>query len=173
MDELERRVYSQAGIEKWEEEMIERVVAKAHSSERMALRAELVRKVFTVKNEPRPGIRNWKRYLARILRNERVNWVRKWMAKEKRQVEILESKTNSESGRRPGVILSAVKRDLDRAIAVAEACKELTAEQWLLLKTLDEAEGNQTLAAKRLGIHRNTLRKRLREIQEILIRHGL
>src|SRR5216117_2852745 len=142
--------------------MIERVVAKAHSSERMALRAELVRKVFTVKNESRPGIRNWKRYLARILRNERVNWFRKWMDKEKRQVEILESKTNSESGCRPGVILSAVKRDLDQAIAVAEAGKELTAAQWLLLQVLQECDGNQILGARRLRIHRNTLRKRIR-----------
>ena len=84
MDELEFRVYTSAGIEKWEEEMIESVVAKARPSDRRALRAELVQKTLVVKRKAPPGIRNWKGYLRRILRNESVGWFRKWIARERK-----------------------------------------------------------------------------------------
>jgi len=172
VEKRDRRADSRTPIEAWEEEMIEREVDNADTTERQDLRAELIRKVLALKHQCRLGIRDWKRYLARALRNERVSWIRKWVAKEKKHVNIIESKTHSEDFPTVGVILSAPDRDLNREIAVAEACKELRPEQRLLLRTLDQADGNQALAARRLGIHRNTLRYRLRDIQQIFIRHG-
>ena len=172
MQKWDGRAHSQAEIEDWEGKMIQIEVGRANTAEREDLRAELVRKVLALKNEWQPGIRDWKRYMARALRNERVSWIRKWIIKEKKHVNIIESKTHSEDFPTGGVILSAQHRDLNDEIAVAKACKELRPEQRLLLRTLDEADGNQALAARRLGIHRNTLRYRLRIIQRIFTRHG-
>src|SRR5205809_5936641 len=105
--------------------MIEREVSNTDTTEREDLRAELIRKVLALKHQPQLGIRDWKRYLARTLHNERVSWIRKWVAKEKKQVNIIESKADSEGVPIAGVILSSPDRDLNLEIAVAEACKEL------------------------------------------------
>ena len=173
LGELERRVYVEAGLGTLEQKMIEREVARVKVSERSELRAELVQKVFTAKNKKRRRIRNLQCFLAKLLYYDKVSRFRKRITKEKKEVELVESKSESEDFLLPPIILAAANENLDQKIAVAEACKELRPDQWELIRVLDQVDGNQVLAAKLLRIHRNTLRNRLRVIQAIFIPHGL
>jgi DNA-binding PucR family transcriptional regulator len=169
--ELERRLYVEAGLGILEQTMIEREVARVKASERSALRAELVQQVFTAKNKRRRRIRNSKGFLAKLLYYDRVSRFRKWMAKEKREVPLVEFKSESDDFLTSCTILSE-SEDLADKTAFRDACRELHPDQWELLWVLDQVKGNQGLAAKLLRIHRNTVPNRLRVIQAIFIRHG-
>ncbi len=48
---------------------------------------------------------------------------------------------------------------LDRGLLYEEATKEF--EKQFIIKCLERSRGNRTQTAKRLGIHRNTLQKKL------------
>jgi transcriptional regulator with GAF, ATPase, and Fis domain len=62
--------------------------------------------------------------------------------------------------------------DYDRRIAFRLAWKQLGPELRLLWKALDEENGNQVQVARRLGLHRNTIRFRVKKLQNFLKRHG-
>lgn len=51
---------------------------------------------------------------------------------------------------------------IEKGILLEEACSEF--ERRFLQRALERARGNRTLAAQTLGIHRNTLSRRLREL---------
>jgi DNA-binding NtrC family response regulator len=51
---------------------------------------------------------------------------------------------------------------IEKGILFEEACSEF--ERRFLQRALERARGNRTLAAQTLGIHRNTLSRRLREL---------
>ena len=54
---------------------------------------------------------------------------------------------------------SLVNQMIERGLMFAEATSEF--EKKFILKVLEKYHGNQTKAAKALGIHRNTLNKKL------------
>ena len=55
-----------------------------------------------------------------------------------------------------------VSEMIEKGILFEEACSEF--ERRFLQRALERARGNRTLAAQTLGIHRNTLSRRLREL---------
>jgi len=57
-------------------------------------------------------------------------------------------------------------------VALARACEDLHHDLRLFWKVLLEENGNQIKAARRLGIHRNTARARIRTIRRVLAAHG-
>jgi Fis family transcriptional regulator, factor for inversion stimulation protein len=61
-----------------------------------------------------------------------------------------------------------VSQMVDRGILFDEAIEEF--EKRFIKRTLERAEGNQCRAAKMLGIHRNTLSRKIGEYK--LDRHG-
>jgi DNA-directed RNA polymerase specialized sigma24 family protein len=170
VEELERRIYAEAGIDEWLKRMIEREVARVPLGEQSVRRAELVDKVLQVRKKHR-RIRHPKAYWAQILRNERVNRFRK-IAKQRREVNIVEDRSGAGDAGDAAVIVRALERDTTRALAIAKVLKRLSAEQRLLLQVLEECRWKKARAARRLRVHRNTVQNRLRRIQEILT-HGL
>ena len=77
-----------------------------------------------------------------------------------------------------GEIAESVRRSLDRYFRDLDGAKPRAiydmvlknVEKPMLETVLDKADGNQTIAAQMLGINRNTLRKKIRELDIQVVR---
>jgi len=164
------------GIESWELELISKVSRAFRTNDREELEAELGRKLLELKNRRPSDIRRWESYLAKMLYNKASNWVRDTRYRESRAIGLTESEpTIDDSEERFTSSLAIVPRleNVDLAIILADMMEELEPSLKLLWETLVEEKGNQAQVARRLGIHRNTVRLWIRKIQELLERHGL
>ena len=140
--------------------------------EQSDLEAELWIKLLKIKSRPRKHVRNRTAYMHTALFRQAKNLLRDRPKTEKRKVSIREpDEENSVST--TGVVLSYRNSDLDNQIALQAAVEEFPPNLRLLWKTLVQVGGNQVEAAKILGLHRNTVRLWLRQIENILIRHEL
>jgi len=160
-------------IEPWESDLIEDVAKGFDTRERKELEAELGRRVLQLKARLPPGIRNWESYLAKMLLNKANDWVDA-RRREERMVPILEGGEEEPGGVfiTEGDLPIHDEPDQDLRVALAEVWGELDPRLQRLWETLREEEGNRARTARRLGIHRNTVRLWLREIQRVLERHG-
>ncbi len=68
--------------------------------------------------------------------------------------------------------MAAHEPALDTSVAFRTAWQALAPNLQQLWHILAEVDGNQVEAARRLGLHRNTVRSWLRQIAHLLTRHG-
>jgi hypothetical protein len=164
---------SRATIEAWELAQIRLAAGRIRTNHRDELEAELARKLLVLKIQQRSDIRNWKLFLAKFLRNKASNWIRDQRTREAK-TSSLDSSTEDNDDAVIGLaeILPSREPEPDRRIAFRLAWGELDPDLRFLCKALLEENGNQVRVARRLGLHRNTIRFRIKKIQQVLKRHG-
>jgi RNA polymerase sigma factor (sigma-70 family) len=160
----------QAGRHDFERELIRRVARRLRELEQSDLEAELWIKLLKIKSRPRKRVRNRTAYLRTALFRHAKNLLRDRPKTEKRKVSIHEP-DEEDSVSITGVVLSYRDSDLDNQIALRAAVQEFPPNLRFLWETLVQVGGNQVEAGKILGLHRNTVRLWLKQIEVILIRH--
>jgi DNA-directed RNA polymerase specialized sigma24 family protein len=162
-----------AQIESWELDLIRTVARKFRTTERDDLEGELGRKLLVLKGQPRGHVRNWEAYVWRFLWNKASNWVRDHRLREAKNVGLSEERPAREWEEPAGSHVPSAPDDKpDVRIAFAHAWQELDTELRRLWETLLEERGNQARVARRLGMHRNTVRLWSQKIRRILGKHG-
>ena len=157
-----RQTAPPAQIERWELELVGKVASAFRTSEPEELEAELSKKLLELKPRLPGGIHNWRAYLAKFLYNKAANLVRDWRAREKRN--------RGEPDELGAVPSSSGQSDL--ALAFRPLWDELDPELRPFWTVLVEEGGNQVAVARRLGLHRNTVRLRIQKIRRLLEKHG-
>ena len=163
-----KKAYRGEEIQTWELEMVIKVSRAFRTDEHDELEAELAGKLVELKYRMPSGIRNWKAYLAKFLYNKASNWVRN-----SRRRGRLEFSLRRDRG--PMLISKAhsvEEQEHDLRIALAQLRPELHPELRRFWDLLLQKRGNRSKAARQAGIHRNTARLWLLEIQQLLQRHG-
>ncbi len=173
MGRPKRGTRGHAEIESWELDLIRTVASKFRTTERKDLEGELARKLLVLKGQSRLHVRNWRAYVWRFLCNKATNWVRDSRAREGKNVPLWEERPEKE-WEEPGgsYVPSAPDEKPDERIAFTRAWQELDAGLRRLWETLLEERGNQAKAARRLGMHRNTVRIWIQKIRSTLGKHG-
>jgi DNA-directed RNA polymerase specialized sigma24 family protein len=162
-----------AEIESWELDLIRTVAGKFRTTERNELEGELARKLLVLKGQSRLHVRNWRAYVWRFLWNKASNWVRDCRVREGKNVGLSEERSEAEWEDPAGsYVPSAPDEKPDDRIAFARAWQELDTELRRLWETLVEEEDNQAKVARRLGMHRNTVRLWIQKIRRIFAKHG-
>jgi SMC interacting uncharacterized protein involved in chromosome segregation len=158
----------------WELDEIARAAKKVEPRDQAELRGELARKLLVLKTRRRIGIRNWRAYVKKFLKNKTNSWLRDRRQREKRRVSL--DRWHEEEGFEEGLPLEMVKRlskdEGDFGIAFKQLWEALGPEFQRFCLVLAQKEENQTAVAKNLRIHRNTVRLWMKKIQAILQKHG-
>lgn len=172
MREPEDRRRPRTEITPQEFDLIAKVARAFRTAEGDELQAELARRVLDLKTKPISHIRDWKAYLAKFLYNKASDWVRAQRSRERRQLSI---DAGDEEEGRASAKEPREQREPDPLLAPAllAVWEELDPNLRRFWEALVEAGGNQSVAARRLGIHRNTARSWRRRIVETLRAHGL
>lgn len=147
-------------------EMIRLVAQAFRTPDREELRGVLAEKLVVLKQRKNPAIRDWRAYLAKFLYNKASNWVRDARARERRH-QIGPAHLAARSREARGVY-PEITHD---AAALAAARDELSHDLRRFWDILVQENGNQTRAARLVGIHRNTGRAWVQKIREILHHH--
>lgn len=166
-----RRVFH-VRIESWEVTLVKVAARCIDTRERDELEAELTRHLLRLKSNPPLDIRNWKAFLIVALRNRAGNWIRDQQAQDKRFTSSDQSSGPDDEDSTLIEILPFPEPDQDTRIAFTCAYGNLDRDLRAFWRVLLEEGGNQVKTAERLGIHRNTARARIREIQRVLLAHG-
>jgi DNA-directed RNA polymerase specialized sigma24 family protein len=160
-------------IEPWEFDLIRKVANRFETTEREDLEAELALILFRLKASRPSSIQNWKSYLAKALLNKASNWIRDGRARQSRNVPLL-APGQQEPGAgfitEEGVPGRDVDDDLQLALKLLS--DELGPDLLRLWELLIEENGNQVAVARRLGMHRNTVRLWIQKIRQALEQHG-
>lgn len=166
MRDKEGGEHADPGLTPWERQLVVVISRKFELREPEELEAELGRTVLDVKARPSSGIRDWKNYLAKALHNKANNWVRDRRGRAHRETVLPESENESST--------SFAKNEADPAsqIAFAQLWRALSPELKKVWELLEEERGNLTQVARRLRVHRNTVRLWTIKIQQILRTHG-
>lgn len=166
-----RRVFD-VRIETWELDLIRAAARRIDTRERDELEAELIRHLVRLKSHPPPRIRHLRAFISVALRNKASNWIRDQQAKDRRFTSSDQPSGPTDEARPLIEVLPFPEPDRDQQIALARAYDDLDHDLRTFWEVLLEEDGNQVKTAARLGIHRNTARARIREIQRVLIAHG-
>jgi DNA-directed RNA polymerase specialized sigma24 family protein len=159
-------------IQQWELDLIRGVVEE--SGERVAdeLEAELAQTLANLKIRIPPGIRNWKAYLREALRNKASNWFRNRRRRLRREVPILAMGNEALQGVWISEESLPTRDAHDLRIALAHFWEKLDPDLRDLWTLLADKNGNQAAVSRLLGLHRNTVRRRICQIRAALGRHG-
>jgi RNA polymerase sigma factor (sigma-70 family) len=159
-------------IESWELGLVKAAARRIRTTDRDELESELARHLLRLKRHPPSGIRNWRAFVNKALRNKAVNWIRDQQAREERLVALdkLSEEDSSETLTLEDVLKSP-EPDHDLRLAFARAWEELDPQLRSVWELLLEEKGKQVAVARRLGKHRNTVRLLIRRIQQVLQRH--
>jgi DNA-directed RNA polymerase specialized sigma24 family protein len=160
-----RRV-SSSPVEDWELDLIRNVASRFRTTEREELEAELAKKLADLKSSPLFGIRSWRAYLAKFLFNKASNWIRDTRARERRSTPLPDEYFEV-SG-----LPESAPLDENLPIAFQQVWNELAPDLRRFWRILLEEDGNQVATAKKLGIHRNTVRLWIGRIRQALETHG-
>ena len=153
--------------------MIRKVANRFETTERQDLEAELARSLVLLKTGTPAHIRNWKAYIAKALLNRASNWLRDWRCRQSRNVPLLPpGEEESAKGFMAEDALFAREADDDLRLALKLVCDELGPDLLRLWDLLIEENGNQRAVARRLGMHRNTVRLWIGKIRRVLKLHG-
>jgi transposase len=141
----------------WNEELerIRRITVRFPENYRDDLEFELGRALLDVKRKRHPRIRDWAAYRDTSLRNRAKYLVKKWRRRDAHQVEL------PSSSELPSQALSSTD---ERAQALRQIQRRLPNAERRLLKLLKDHDGNISHLAKTLGVHRNTIHRRLRRL---------
>jgi DNA-directed RNA polymerase specialized sigma24 family protein len=160
-------------IEPWEFDLIRKVASRFETTERQDLEAELARSLFLLKTGTPAHIRNWKAYIAKALLNRASNWIRDWRVRQSRNVPLLPpGEEDSGKGFSTEDALFALEAEADIRLALKLVRDKLGPDLHRLWDLLIEEDGNQLAVARRLGMHRNTVRLWIGKIRRVLKQHG-
>jgi transposase/DNA-directed RNA polymerase specialized sigma24 family protein len=153
--------------QEWEREQLEIKKVAARFPKRYAeeLEAELAVALIKLKRRRPSGIHDWKAYLITALAHRALTLVDKWRAQERREMGMDLYAETSESSL---ALAEADSEQLENRLALSELRNKLNDKSFGLLLVLAASNQNQSLAAQLLGIHRNTIRRRLHEIRRRL-----
>jgi len=165
------RYHSRAEIEPQEFELIAKVAQAFRTTEREELQAELARRLLDLKRNLNPAIRNWNAYRAKFLYNKASDWVDAERRRERR-TPSLDAAATDDSARRIPEPREKEKGAPTLPLALTDLWGQLGPELKRFWIVLAEEDGNQSKAARRLNIHRNTARQWRSRILQILERHG-
>jgi RNA polymerase sigma factor (sigma-70 family) len=161
-------------LEPWERDLVKAAAKAIRTNHRDDLESDLMIHLLRLKRQPPPRIRNWEAFLRTALRNKAKNWIRDQQHLEDPLLSV--SRPVDEPGVDEGATLEdrleGPEPDHVSQIAFAQFLEELDPELREAWEVLQWADGNQVKAAQRLGIHRNTLRRKVRQLHERLNRHG-
>lgn len=160
-------------FEGWELELLEQVLRQIRTWDREELRSELLFHLWRLKETYDDRIRHWKTFLRIGLYNRAISWARA----QRHHVghAALDTSVVDEEAGEPITLADVVsdgETEHDLRIAVAWAWDELEPEFRDVCDALIEKEGRIGCAAKRLRIHRNTIRTRTRKARQHFERHG-
>jgi DNA-directed RNA polymerase specialized sigma24 family protein len=160
-------------IEPWEFDLIRKVADRFETTEREDLEAELGRILLRLKVGKPPHVQDWKSYLAKALLNKASNWIRDRRFHQSRIVPLI-APGEEESGARfiTGKGMPSLEIDDDSQLALKLLSNELGPDLLRLWELLIEENGNQLAVARRLGMHRNTVRLWIQKIRQLLEQHG-
>ncbi len=160
-------------IEPWEFDLIRKVAHRFETTEREDLEAELALILFRLKASRPAAIQNWKSYLAKALLNKASNWIRDVRARQSRTVPMLApGEEEPGAGFIPEERVPGREVDDDLHLALKLLSNELGPDLLRLWELLIEENGNQLAVARRLGMHRNTVRLWIQRIRQVLEQHG-
>jgi transposase len=150
----------------WEQKQIERVAARFPGLDTDELKAELALTLLEIKRRPPSGIRNWKAYLAACLSHRALTLARKWRARARWEVSMPFDYEMAPRASRPTEKNSSEQRS--RRLLI-KARRLLDGELYQLLKLLAAPHASQSSVARHLGVHRNTIGRRLQRIRRLLL----
>ena len=156
--------------EPWELLLIKKIARRYGGADPDELESHLIEHLQKLRVRFRRAVRSWQGFVVTALRRKALNWVRD----QRRHA----SKTFS---------IDAVVGGADRLVvdalpdvSISPAAVELSAVLGLLpahlrrvVRVLQGENSDRRRAALRLGIHRNTLRRRIVEIRRVLRQRGL
>lgn len=149
----------------WEFQLIRRIANRFGAGDPTELESTLVEHLATLL-PPQPHVRNWKAYVRTALRRRALNWNRDRKQERLREMSLDRPLSTDDEAitvhdRLPGVEASPLTREILKRIR-----RELDPPLRQVCDAMIQENMNRTRAAKRLGIHRNTLGQRLRTIHE-------
>ena len=150
----------------WEENQIERVASRFPGLDADELKAELALALLELKRRPPSGIRNWKAYLAACLSHRALSLARKWRARARWEVSMPFDYEMAPPAPRPTEKNSPEQR-FRRLLTKAR--RMLDGESYQLLTLLAAPHASQSSVARQLGVHRNTIGRRLQRIRRLLL----
>lgn len=149
----------------WEFKLIRNIANRLGAWDPSELESELTDHLATLL--PRQShIRNWKAYVTTALRRRAANWNRNRRLEQERLTSLDrplfgDDEATTLQDRLPGVETSSLNRE-----TLKEIRGELDPQLRRVCDAMIQEDMNRTRAAKRLGVHRNTLGRALRQIQE-------
>jgi len=152
-------------INDWDRRQIRQIVARFPQMDREEMEAELAVTLLELKHNRPVGVRDWRAYVATSLFHRAASLAKKWRAQWRHEVSIDTDPAVVEPlafAPEPG------PRPVDASVVLARIRHVLDAESYALLERLANSKGNQARAARELGVHRNTIRRRLRRIRQVL-----
>ena len=159
--ENEDRTRPLPGLADWERDLASLIATNFERIEPDELEAELRKTIIELKAGSLTHVQHWGKYLTTALHRRAINWKRDRRAVAKREL------TLSEPDSETSLFFSSKEDDLDNQLVMAQFREALGPELRKVLDVLEKHNFNQVKAAQELGIHRNTLRARLREIKQI------
>jgi len=159
-------------IQRWELDLIRALVRGTGEREADELEAQLAQTLADLKCRTPPGIRNWKAYLREALRNKARNWFRNRRRRVRGEVPILAAGDEAPQGTWISEESLPTREAHDLRIALAQLWEKLDPDLRDLWTLLADENGNQAAVSRLLGLHRNTVRRRICQIRAALGRHG-
>lgn len=153
---------SRAEIER-DLELVRSVSRRFRTTHREDLEAELAATLIEVKERHPTGIRDWNAYLRKCLFNRAGSLVKKWRARQRRETSM---ELHPETVEVPGPEQSDPEPESSPEFARIRS--KLDAASYALLELLAAAKGNRSRVARFLGVHRNTIGRRLQAIRRRL-----
>ena len=157
--------------EPWELELVRMTAARFRTTEREELEADLALHLLRVKRLHLAQVGHWRAYLAAALRNKASNWVRD-RQRHGRDCVDLDAPLNDDESLTRADLIAGPEADQDLSAAIAAVWETLDPQLRDVWEVLLQEGGNQMRTAKRLRVHRNTVRSWVRRIQDVLARHG-
>jgi RNA polymerase sigma factor (sigma-70 family) len=158
-------------VEPWELGLVRMTAARIRTTDREELVSELTLHLLHVKRKHKSRVRHWRAYLKASLHNRAVNWIRDRQRQQARAIE-LDVAGGEEEPRMTADLLGSSEPGPDARAAFGAAWEALDPNLQKLWEALIQENGNQTTVAKRLKLHRNTVRVWIRRIQNVMKAHG-
>lgn len=159
-------------IELWEWDLLREVVRSFRDADPDELEVSLVGTLVDLKSRPPPGVRNWNSYLRAALCNKARNWFRDRRRRERKSTPIVAPGEEPPGGRFVSEDSLSVRENDELRVALKEVFQELDPDLRRLWIALDEENGSRVAVGRRLGLHPNTVRKRIGKIRQALQEHG-
>jgi DNA-directed RNA polymerase specialized sigma24 family protein len=157
-------------VERWELDLVRMAAARIRTTDREELVSELTLHLLHVKRDHKSRVRHWRAYLKASLHNRAVNWIRD---RQRQQAGVIElDAAGGEDEPRTADLLGGSAPGFDSRAAFAAAWEALDPKLQELWEVLIQENGNQTKVAKRLKLHRNTVRFWIRRVQDVMKAHG-